>query len=367
MSFRFATITLLVVALVSLTGLKGLAQENVVGRPTEAPAPAASVAEVGPPSERMLTSPDQLSPFIRASVDLPDSAVAPAATGEGGHPFTTQRASAVGSIHPVDLVPWRASGKLHMRFGSATYVCTASVIEDSILVTAAHCVHMFGEEGGGFADAVTFEPARHVNERPYGTWTAREWWIPGVYYDGTDVCSPDAPGVVCENDVAVVVLEENEEGEQIGDVVGRYAISNDDEFGYVDFLNQRAAQFTQLGYPSAGFDGDKLIRTDSLGYQDHPYNVIIGSNQTGGASGGAWIQNFGTPTTATTSQPQDAQPNVVTAVTSWGYISDRVKVQGASRFSRNTAYTEVSNIRSLLESACSNNPGACSNHPSTTE
>jgi hypothetical protein len=208
---------------------------------------------------------------------------------------------------------------------------------------------------------VTFEPARHESSRPFGTWTAREAWVPTTYFKGTDVCSAEAPGIVCENDLAVVVLQKRN-GESIADVTGRYGFpKGNDDFGYPSFLNERAAQITQLGYPSKNFDGDKMIRTDSLGYWDEPNNVIIGSNQTGGSSGGPWMVNFGTDTSSFTGTPPfDDTSNQVVATTSWGFTSDTAKVQGASRFSKNTAYTTKSNIESLVDSACAANTDACS-------
>jgi hypothetical protein len=80
--------------------------------------------------------------------------------------------------------------------------------------------------------------------------------------------------------------------------------------------------------------------------------VVWGSDQTGGSSGGPELQNFGTPTSSTGPTPTDTNMNVVSSVTSWGFTSGTVKVQGASRFSKNTSFTEKSNILALIEAAC---------------
>jgi hypothetical protein len=337
------------------------ANENVVGRPSQPDGPAPSADAQAAALDRELDSPAQLSPKIRSILGLPDTDVAEEAFGSGGHPFTTQRASTLEGIEPVNSFPWRATGKLLMTFGNQNFVCTASVVGKSLLVTAAHCVHNFGDQEEGFADAISFEPARHENDRPFGAWIAKEWWIPKVYFNGTDVCSAEAPGVVCENDVAVIVLNERD-GKAIGDIVGMYNLppaNPEEDFGFVFFLGQNSAHFTQLGYPSKDFAGDKMIRTDSLGYHDDPSNVILGSNQTGGSSGGPWLQNFGAPTSSTGPEPEDAQLNTVTAVTSWGFTSGTVKVQGSSRFSKNQTYTAKTNIRSLVDDACDSNLTAC--------
>ena len=339
---------------ITANGLNTVCQAQAGGAISSADAGGAQAHD-----NRMLR-PTQLTDKIRSILNVPNSDVAPEAFGDMNHPFTTKRASAQGDSTPTEEFPWRATGKLLMKFGTSTFVCTASVIGKGLLVTAAHCVHNFGDEAAGCASSVTFEPARHESSRPFDTWTAREFWVPTSYFDGSDVCSASAPGIVCENDLAVVVLEELN-GQSIVDVTGKYGFpKGDDDFGYANFLDQRAAAITQLGYPLQNFDGDKLIRTDSLGYWDDPFNVIIGSNQTGGSSGGPWLQNFGTDTSEFTgADPFDDESNQVVATTSWGFISGTAKVQGASRFSKNTTYTTKSNIESLVDSACAANADAC--------
>jgi len=353
--------------MVAATGV--YANENKVG-PPEGPEMSAEKAALKAErtrealEKRFFSDPKMLTEKVRKVLGLPADP-SQEAFGDGNHPFTTKRASSLyaldpdgSSIDPVDKFPWRATGKLFMKFGNDTFVCTASVIEKGLLVTAAHCVHNFGEKNDGFADSVTFEPARHESSKPFGTWTAKQWWVPKVYWDGTDKCLAEAPGIVCENDVAVIVVEKLE-GKFIADVTGKYDFITKDEFGYAPFLNQKSAQITQLGYPAKDFPGDKMIRTDSVGYQDDPSNVIIGSNQTGGSSGGPWLQNFGVKTSFNGPPPTDNESNQVSATTSWGFTSGTVKIQGASRFAKNTVYTTKTNIQSLRDSACGANPGFC--------
>jgi len=333
------------------------ANENVVGRPAPGPAVAPATTQAPKPLLPILTDPTQLTERVRLVLGIGPGEVRPRAGGDANHPFTTRAASSEGSNTPVDKFPWRATGKLYMTFGTSLFVCTASVIAKGLLVTAAHCVHRYGEGANGWPAAVRFEPALHGNAKPpYGTWRAKEWWIPKVYFDGTDTCT--VKGVVCENDIAVVVLEKTA-GKFIGQVVGTYGYKSD-EYGYFDFLGQRATHITQLGYPLSNYgDGKMMIRTDSLGYQDNPSNVIIGSAQTGGSSGGPWLMNFGGKTAYSGPAPTADDSNVVVATTSWGYVSGTVMVQGAARFGKNKTYTLQSNIQSLVDSACGANPGFC--------
>lgn len=337
------------------------ANENVVGKPrantgiTQQDARSAKVQ-----TERTFTDPKMLSEHVRSVLRIRDrdpAALPPETLNGTRHPFTTKSASGQGGLSPVDKFPWRAAGKMFMKFGPSTYVCTASVIGKNLLVTAAHCVHNFGKKAEGFADTVTFEPARHGLKKPFGTWTAKEWWIPQVYFDGTDVCLPNAPGVVCENDIAVVVLEKNK-GQFVADRTGKFGFKSD-EYGYGNIFGETAAQITEIGYPSQNYDGLTMVRTDSLGYQATPNNIIIGSAQTGGSSGAPWLQNFGMKTSYTGTLPVNDDDNQVVATTSWGFTSDKFMVQGGSRFSKNTTYTLKPNIQSLFDSACNANPGYC--------
>lgn len=332
---------------VSLTSAPVLANENVSWTLESSEPTATSEGELSIPGREL--GEGQISPELIQGIE---------AFGTGGHPFTTAQVSVENGITPADSPPFNATGKLFMTFDGSNFVCTASVIGKSLLLTAAHCVHNFGGGDAGFADALTFEPARHQSERPFGSWAAVEIWIPRSYYEGTDVCSPQAPGVVCENDLALVVIEEKATG-ALGDLVSRYSISDKENFGYIDFGSRPSGQITQLGYPSKDFDGLAMIRTDSLGYHEDPNNVLLGSNQTGGSSGGPWLMNFGTKTSFSGPTPSDDQSNTVVAVTSWGYTQGTVKVQGASRFSKNTTYTLKSNIQSLLDDVCSKTPSAC--------
>lgn len=233
--------------------------------------------------------------------------------------------------------------------------------QPGILVTAAHCVHNYGDGAEGWADEVLFDPARHGSsmsayDLPYGRWTVATWYIPTVYFNGTDTCT--TPGIVCENDLAVIALNQSS-GQHLGAVAGGSYAYYRNSNPYTSFSGMTAAHITQLGYPVAFESGYKMIRTDSLGYQATPSNVIIGSAQTGGSSGGPWLMNFGSNPATTTSAPSYDHPNRVVGVTSWGYTSDLLKVQGASRFSTNTTFTTQSNIDALLDSICASYPGNC--------
>lgn len=273
------------------------------------------------------------------------SGVAPEAFGTSGHPFTTSRVNVVGNT-TSSFYPYRAAGKLFFQTGSGTALCTASLIRKGLVVTAAHCVSLFGAKR--FYTGFQFAPAYNNGTAPYGISTAKSVYVLTSYLNGTDSCA--TRGVVCRNDVAVMVLNLSG-GNYVGTRTGFYGYGVN---GY-GYNGSNQALINQLGYPVA-LDGGRLMqRTDSQGFVSaaNSGNTIIGSLQTGGSSGGPWLVNLGVaPVLSGTTAGNEATRNVVVNVTSWGYTNTAVKQQGASPFT-------TANIGALVNAACGATPGAC--------
>jgi V8-like Glu-specific endopeptidase len=279
------------------------------------------------------------------------------AYGALAHPFTTKRATAYGTSAPSASYPFSASGKLWMRFGTSSwFVCSATMIRKGIAVTAAHCVHNYGQRDNGYPNRVIFQPARYGVGLPFGWYEASAIRIPTVYWNGTDGCQ--VSGVVCENDVAVITLRPKANvwpGTRTG-VLG-YTSSTS---MFTSFRGMSATQITQLGYPVSLDGGNIMQRTDSLGYKQAPNNIIIGSDMTGGSSGGPWVTNFGISGVASGNiAPTANTSNIIVGTTSWGYVATNQEVQGASLFGRNSRFTTVANIDKLVIDACASTPTAC--------
>jgi len=275
---------------------------------------------------------------------LGDSGIGSQEYGTSNHVFTTSRVNAQGN-QTSKFYPYRAAGKLFFNIGSSTFVCSASLVKRGVVVTAAHCLADFG---GGFYSNWRFVPAYNNGAAPYGTWTAASAFVMTSYLNGTDSCA--VSGVVCQNDVGVIVLRPQS---------GAYAGARTGWLGYgwngFGFNPSNLALISQLGYPVALDNGGLMERTDSQAYVDRSLsnNSVIGSLQTGGSSGGPWPVNLGiAPALNGTSFGAEATHNIVVGVTSWGYVSTAIKEQGASPFTS-------SNIVPLVNAACASTPAAC--------
>ena len=281
---------------------------------------------------------------------LSKESIAPMEYGLDNHPYTTSRVDGAGSYGNSKKYPYSATGKLYFDIDGSTYVCSASLIQPGILVTAAHCVAEWGQQK--FYSGWEYYPALKKRTAPFGGWAAGSATIMTSYYDGTDNCAVD--GVVCDDDVAVIVLEQKD-SKNLGESTGwlGYAWNG---WGFSSFKDMDAIEVSQLGYPQSHDSGLRMQRTDSLGYKDIDLvdNTVIGSRMTGGSSGGPWIANLGSKAQlsggATFGNKKGM--NIVIGVTSWGYINDDYKEQGATRFTDG-------NIKPLVDAVCTGYPERC--------
>ncbi len=275
----------------------------------------------------------------------------PAAFGSSTAPYTTARVavtvlgnSSTTANTPVTSYPYRATGKLYFKKPNGlTYICSASLIKQGILVTAAHCVHTYGGGSTGWYNSFVWCPANTSSAGGvYGCYTAASPRILTPYYNGNDVCTQ--AGVVCNNDIATLrVLPKN--GIHAGTTVGWYAYGwNGYSYRASGFLgNVTTVQTTQLGYPGAFDSGFQMQRTEAVGWyytSGNLKNTQIGSAQTGGSSGGPWLVNFGTVPSVDTAKASRGSQTVqaVVGVTSYGSTTIGYNRQGASFFGQNSAY-----------------------------
>lgn len=375
--------------------LAGSAQAQSANGTVAAPATATAQAagDIAPPPGPYLSKLptatgnklDNVASVAAASVptgapgvsSVPAGVSQPAAYGTATAPYTTARV-AVGKLGnsstkentPVTSYPYRATGKLYFKIGTGTYVCTASLIKKGVLVTAAHCVFDYGRTTAGWYNSFVWCPSNTSSSGGvYGCYAATTPRVLTPYYNGTDVCT--VSGVVCNNDVATLLVTPKS-GTYAGTTVGYY------NYGWNGYSSVRstvlgnvtASQITQLGYPVALDSGYQMERTDAVGWYyatGNLKNTQIGSAQTGGSSGGPWLVNFGTPPVyGSGGSAGSAATQAIIGVTSWGYTSTAVKLQGASYFGQNSVYTAADyggygagNIGALVRATCLGAPAYC--------
>lgn len=116
--------------------------------------------------------------------------------------------------------------------------CTAALINEKYVLTAAHCA--FNSEGRLHQNQFFYPGVRKDRTTPRGKYRVAKVYMPSSYRHG---------GVDDENDMAVMLIEENDQGQNAGERAGSFGY-----WGKHDFPNQKVVP---IGYP-----GDK-----QAGYQ----------------------------------------------------------------------------------------------------
>lgn len=239
-------------------------------------------------SPRTLSSEALMSLSIQPAGDLlmPMHGAKPANPLSGPYgPFQRWREAESIAAYPKSTI-----GKLFFTLDGGNWVCSASVIGGSTLITAGHC----NSNGrGGFATNRLFCPSWNGGPRPgRGCWTVISSAVATAWHTGGN---PDSDyACLITNPVGQVVAN------KIGNVTGT--------LGRAWNFPPSQAEMT-FGYPQgAPFTGATLQATASPEWYTHDFvaggqvSKVIGSDLTGGSSGGPWILGWtgGLPETADT-------------------------------------------------------------------
>ncbi len=270
------------------------------------------------------------------------------AFGDAGLDFTRSR---IAPQTANTAAPYKTTGKMFFTTpGEGDFVCSASTIDDRIVLTAAHC--LFTSEPGpapdpGFHTNIIFVPgydgskASLKKQRPFGTWASTVSVVPNNWIN-TEGSLPS------RTDYGVFVVAD----QSIGGSVKKLAAVSGQYKTVTNHLSD--THVTMLGYPCNLDDCDIMQRVDSSdhrlppGFGDAQNAYEYGSDMEGGSSGGPWLENFGTgePISGT-----NTNRNRVVAVTSYGYTNGLPKVQGASELD--------SVFNAVKKAACDDRPGNC--------
>ena len=167
-------------------------------------------------------------------------------------------------------------GKLYIRKGTSTYVCSGSVIASfngDTLLTAGHCV--WDSDKQTWASDLMFVPAYSDGSEPYGPWVWRTVAAMQGWTQNQDF----------NYDVAVVLVATTREREHIQDLTGSLGMTRN--------LPQEA-HTDAYGYPLNIHRGEELAScSDEATAANIPdFNGMrLPCNMTGGSSGGPWTQN----------------------------------------------------------------------------
>jgi V8-like Glu-specific endopeptidase len=209
---------------------------------------------------------------------------APTAIASGEAQPTGEFGSNFEEVTDPTAPSFRVNGAIFVSlgiFGDAR--CSGTAVtspNESVVVTAGHCVNSGGHRGRWYNDRWAFIPAYRFGQRPFGVFPAR--WL-----DTTRQWRRSGS----ENfDVGAAVVGRNERGETLGEAVGGVGIAWN--------LSPRQT-FAVHGYPAEEpFDGETQRVCPSTPFIGHdpdsfgfigPVNLAVRCDVTGGASGGGWI------------------------------------------------------------------------------
>jgi len=293
-----------------------LGSRSAVGR-----APIAGVRADS--SNRLFEAQDREMAAI-AGEDL--DSIAEPASGSGGGYFTSSRLVPVSADRTY---PYSTVGKLFFTIpGKGDFYCSAAVIRNRVIATAAQCVHS-GTASPGFFTDFEFVPAYRDGTAPFGIW-AWEYVTVSSTWTGGGGKLPHA------TDFALIELEDlvfDGALRTIGDVVG-----------YLGYATQRLRpnHAHLLAYTSSHDNGEKVHQVTAKDHKSAaPSNVLYGSDMRGGSAGGPLIQDFG---------DNAVLVKWVGAISTYNN-SSAVKTQGAS--------IPDSRFTSLLNNVCAHRPGNC--------
>lgn len=180
------------------------------------------------------------------------------------------------------VYPYRAIGKLFFRRGGRSYVCSAASIGNNAIWTAGHCLHAGNNRSDGWSSRVVFVPSYKDGNAPFGQWPAAQLFTSPTWYRNGN------PNGLSEDWGGAILFPKN--GRKISQTVGWLGFA---------WNWSRFQHWNAMGYPAASpFNGRRLITNPaSYAYSGSISGVDsngIGSDMTGGSSGGPWILKFGT-------------------------------------------------------------------------
>jgi V8-like Glu-specific endopeptidase len=236
----------------------------------------------------------------------------PPLVGTGAIPYTTNRLYPQNDKQLYKVYPYATVGHLYFTEPGGDFQCSASVIRNSTIATAGHCV---GDGNSTYYTNWLFIPAQNGSKAPFGSWTWSNAITTSAWYSG-------GGAVPNEQDDAVIILNTQKYKKKlhaIGDLVGY--------LGY-EFDAPLPTAITQLGYPCNLDSCSDPIATYSQDTAGSTNNFQWGTASFGGASGGPELQDFGQAPSGVPTESFGG--NILVSSTSYTYTDTSVQVDGGS-------------------------------------
>lgn len=303
----------------------------------------APVSNIQFPSEKVKTSPGALPNILATQAtaeetpqywtpeqdtaaelerDLGPELVDAEALAAGQYPYAFSRYNVVTNLYSSAnrKFPYTAIGKLFFTMFGVNYVCSASVIRPHVLLTARHCIYDYTSKK--WATNVVFYPGYYQgsNSALGGAWYARALithtsGAAGWDYDIGFIQTYNKKKTGCKATSA---------NKQIESYTGY--------LGYKYGGSYSNRHFDDLGYPQAWpFTGKVMVQcsasTGALSARGATNTLEIGCDQSGGCSGGPWLNAFA-PGTA-------ANKNQATSVNSFRWSDRPLAINGPQFMTKN--------------------------------
>ena len=210
----------------------------------------------------------------------------------------------------------RTHGKVFGSSASGNFSCSATVVNspnESTVWTAAHCIYYNASEG--FSTNLVFVPGYNQGARPFGTWTARNSFVPANWVSsGASDFRDDVGTLLIQKKLREKTTREKRKCNRRfeGKPGRKRRCRRKQVWGSIkDKVGARGITFSQdpndfiyraFGYPaqpSSRFDGEHLELCVSEftgvdgGYPEDPKPISMACDMQEGSSGGGWVISRG--------------------------------------------------------------------------
>lgn len=194
------------------------------------------------------------------------------------------RATDLGPTNP-NVTPWKGTelktiGRLFfVNVNGDDSWCTATAVNSanrSVVMAAGHCVRRGSAPDFSHTDMV-FVPGYHKGKQPYGAFAVRTSLTPRTWAEDST------------NDLAALVVDADQQGRKLTDVVGGQAVA---------FNRPVGGTVRAFGYPaSRPSRGEELLHCAG-GAKKAPQadEQVMPCGMAGGSSGGPWLADFNATT-----------------------------------------------------------------------